>query len=415
MIFTEEFIKTITPLYDDIDKAKERYEWAIGEFKKHYNSEEFSIFSAPGRTEIIGNHTDHQRGVAMAGSVNLDVIGIASKNDTGIVKVISSGYDKVDIVDVNNLEIVEKETGRSVSLVKGIVKAFVDRGYTVGGLDVYVTSNVLKGSGLSSSAAFEVLIATVVNHMYCDGKEDAISIAKIGQYAENVYFGKPCGLLDQMASSVGGFVYMDFNDKENPHVEKIELDYKKEGYTLCILDTGGNHSDLTDDYAGISEDLKKISACFKKDVLREVSEEDFLNNISELRNKVNDRAVLRAFHVFNENKRVLRAKEALKSGKFDEFLTVLKESGNSSFKYLQNVFSTKNPKEQGLVLALLLTENILGLKGAYRVHGGGFAGTIQAFVPDDIVDMYVSEMEKVFGEGKCYKLFVRPVGATKIK
>ena len=415
MIFTDEFIKAITPLYDNIDKAKERYSWAAEQFEKHYGQQEYSVFSAPGRTEIIGNHTDHQRGIAMAGSVNLDVIGIASKNDTGIVKVISSGYDKVDIVDVNHLEISEKETGRSVSLVKGIVKAFVDRGYKVGGLDVYVTSNVLKGSGLSSSAAFEVLIATVVNHMYCDGGEDAISIAKSGQYAENVYFGKPCGLLDQMASSVGGFVYMDFNDKNNPHVEKIELDYKKEGYTLCIVDTGGNHSDLTDDYAGISGDLKKISACFGKEVLREVPEEEFLNKVSELRNKVNDRAVLRAFHVFNENKRVLNAKECLKNGKFGEFLSVLKESGNSSFKYLQNVFSTKNPTEQGLVLALLITENILGQKGAYRVHGGGFAGTIQAFVPDDIVDLYVSEMEKIFGEGKCYKLFIRPVGATKIK
>ncbi|MBE7021538.1 MAG: galactokinase [Ruminococcaceae bacterium] len=413
--FTEEILNKLEMLYADTESAKARYKEAIEAFKKLYNKDEFSVFSAPGRTEIIGNHTDHQRGIAMAGSVNLDVIGIAAKNNSDIVKVISRGYDKEDIVNVNNLEISKKETGRSVSLVKGIVKAFTDKGYKIGGLDVYVSSNVLKGSGLSSSAAFEVLVATVINYMYCDGKEDPVSIAKIGKFAENVYFGKPCGLLDQLASSVGGFVAMDFKDPENPTVEKIDLDYKKKGYTLCILDTGGNHSDLTGDYAQISSDLAKISEKFGKDVLREVDEKDFLENIKMLRESVSDRAVLRALHVYNENKRVLNAKECLKNDDFDGFLTVQKQSGASSFRFLQNVFSAANNKEQGLTLALYLAEDILKDRGSYRVHGGGFAGTIQAFVPNDLVDEYVEKTEAVFGKGKCYKLFIRPVGATKIK
>lgn len=413
-IFTKEVIDKISLLYDDTKKAKERYIAAVNKFKELYGRDDFSIFSAPGRTEIIGNHTDHQRGIAMAGSVNLDVLGVAAKTDTGIVTVISYGYDKVDVVDVSDLSVKENEREKSVSLIRGIVKAFKDLGYDVGGIDLYVSSNVLKGSGLSSSAAFEVLVATVVNNLYCDGKEDAISIAKIGKYAENVYFGKPCGLLDQMASSVGGFVYMDFCDNDNPLVEKIDFDYKSKGYTLCILDTGGNHADLTEDYASISGDLKKISKFFNKEVLREVDEADFIANIKELRKTVSDRAVLRAFHVYNENKRVLKAKECLKNDNFDKFLKTLKESGNSSFKFLQNVYSTSNAEEQGLVLALLLAEGILKDKGAFRVHGGGFAGTIQAFVPNDLVDEYVEETEKIFGKGKCYKLFIRPLGATKI-
>lgn len=413
-IFTKEVLEKIELLYDNNEETKERYLNAVNTFKKLYKRDDFNIFSAPGRTEIIGNHTDHQRGMAMAGSVNLDVIGVAAKNNSDFVRVVSFGYEKEDIVNVNELDIREHEKERSVSLIRGIVKAFVDLGYKVGGLDIYVSSNVLKGSGLSSSAAFEVLIATIVNHMYCDAKEDAISIAKIGKYAENVYFGKPCGLLDQLASSVGGFVYMDFCDNSNPKVEKIELNYKKEGYTLCILDTGGSHADLTNDYADISGELKKISQYFGKEVLREVPEDDFIREIKMLREKAGDRAVLRAFHVYEENKRVETAKNCLKEKDFNGFLQILKVSGNSSFKYLQNVYSPSDNKQQGLALALLLAEKILKDKGAFRVHGGGFAGTIQAFVPNELVDEYVSEMESVFGKGKCHKLFVRPLGATKI-
>lgn len=413
-IFTKEVLEKIELLYDNNEETKERYLNAVNTFKKLYKRDDFNIFSAPGRTEIIGNHTDHQRGMAMAGSVNLDVIGVAAKNNSDFVRVVSFGYEKEDIVNVNELDIREHEKERSVSLIRGIVKAFVDLGYKVGGLDIYVSSNVLKGSGLSSSAAFEVLIATIVNHMYCDAKEDAISIAKIGKYAENVYFGKPCGLLDQLASSVGGFVYMDFCDNSNPKVEKIELNYKKEGYTLCILDTGGSHADLTNDYADISGELKKISQYFGKEVLREVPEDDFIREIKMLREKAGDRAVLRAFHVYEENKRVETAKNCLKEKDFNGFLQILKVSGNSSFKYLQNVYSPSDTKQQGLALALLLAEKILKDKGAFRVHGGGFAGTIQAFVPNELVDEYVSEMESVFGKGKCHKLFVRPLGATKI-
>ena len=413
-IFTKEVLEKIELLYDNNEETKERYLNAVNTFKKLYKRDDFNIFSAPGRTEIIGNHTDHQRGMAMAGSVNLDVIGVAAKNNSDFVRVVSFGYEKEDIVNVNELDIREHEKERSVSLIRGILKAFVDLGYKVGGLDIYVSSNVLKGSGLSSSAAFEVLIATIVNHMYCDAKEDAISIAKIGKYAENVYFGKPCGLLDQLASSVGGFVYMDFCDNSNPKVEKIELNYKKEGYTLCILDTGGSHADLTNDYADISGELKKISQYFGKEVLREVPEDDFIREIKMLREKAGDRAVLRAFHVYEENKRVETAKNCLKEKDFNGFLQILKVSGNSSFKYLQNVYSPSDTKQQGLALALLLAEKILKDKGAFRVHGGGFAGTIQAFVPNELVDEYVSEMESVFGKGKCHKLFVRPLGATKI-
>ncbi len=413
-IFTKEVLEKIELLYDNNEETKERYLNAVNTFKKLYKRDNFNIFSAPGRTEIIGNHTDHQRGMAMAGSVNLDVIGVAAKNNSDFVRVVSFGYEKEDIVNVNELDIREHEKERSVSLIRGIVKAFVDLGYKVGGLDIYVSSNVLKGSGLSSSAAFEVLIATIVNHMFCDAKEDAISIAKIGKYAENVYFGKPCGLLDQLASSVGGFVYMDFCDNSNPKVEKIELNYKKEGYTLCILDTGGSHADLTNDYADISGELKKISQYFGKEVLREVPEDDFIREIKMLREKAGDRAVLRAFHVYEENKRVETAKNCLKEKDFNGFLQILKVSGNSSFKYLQNVYSPSDTKQQGLALALLLAEKILKDKGAFRVHGGGFAGTIQAFVPNELVDEYVSEMESVFGKGKCHKLFVRPLGATKI-
>ena len=413
-IFTTEVLEKIELLYDNKEETKERYLNAVNTFKKLYNRDDFNIFSAPGRTEIIGNHTDHQCGKAMAGSVNLDVIGIASKNDSDIIRVISYGYDKEDRVNINELDIVEGEKERSVSLIRGIAKAFVDLGYKIGGLDIYVTSNVLKGSGLSSSASFEVLIATVINHLFCDAKEDAVSIAKIGKYAENVYFGKPCGLLDQLASSVGGFVYVDFCDNVNPVVEKIDLDYKKEGYTLCILDTGGSHADLTNDYADVSAELKKISEHFGKKVLREVPEEDFISEIVNLRKKAGDRAVLRAFHVYDENKRVENAKNYLLKKDFNSFLQILKLSGNSSYKYLQNVYSPSNVKHQGLSLALLIAERILKDKGAFRVHGGGFAGTIQAFVPNDLVEEYVSKMESIFGKGKCHKLFVRPLGATKI-
>ncbi len=412
--FSKDFYEKIKVLYTDYDNAIKRYETAICEFKKFYGDKEYKIFSAPGRTEIIGNHTDHQRGLAMAGSVNLDAVGVAAKNDKNVITVISYGYENKDIVNIDDLTVKNNEKGCSVSLVKGIVKKFSDLGYNIGGLDIYVTSNVLKGSGLSSSAAFEVLIATIINHMYCDGKETPVSIAKIARYAENVYFGKPSGILDQLASSVGGFIYIDFLDEENPIVEKIDFNYKKKGYTLCIVDTGGNHADLTDDYKHISDDLKKISSYFKKEVLREVDENVFYSNLKNLREEVNDRAILRAFHVFEENKRVLNARDCLKNDDFNSFLKILKESGNSSYKYLQNVFSTLDVNKQGIGLALFLTETFLDGKGSYRVHGGGFAGTIQAFVPNDMLCEYVEKMESIFGKGNCHKLFIRPYGAIKI-
>lgn len=410
-----EYNKMLEALYGDTEQAKERYLNAVESFEKQFgNNRELEIYSAPGRTEIIGNHTDHQCGKAVAGSVNLDIIGIVSMNNDNVIRVKSEGFSRIDVVDLSDLSVDKNEMGYSASLIRGAANKFTELGYKIGGFDMYTTSNVLKGSGLSSSAAFEVLIAVVMNGLFCESKEDAVSMAKIGKYAENVYFGKPCGLLDQTASSVGGFVYMDFCDNENPEVSKIDIDFKKYGYSLCIVDTGGNHAALTDEYASVSNDLKKLCRYFDKEVLRQVDEEEFKSKLDILRKETSDRAILRAFHVFDENRRVEELKNALENGDFDKFLSLSKASGNSSFKYLQNVFSTVDIDEQGLTLALLLTEKFLGDKGAYRVHGGGFAGTIQAFVPNDMVDSYISEMEKVFGKGKCYNLFIRPYGAVKI-
>ena len=282
------------------------------------------------------------------------------------------------------------------------------------GFDLYTSSNVLKGSGLSSSAAFEVLVATVFNNLFFNGEIDAVEIAKTGKYAENIYFNKPCGMLDQTASSVGGFVYMDFENKDNPDIEKIEFDLSKYGYSLCVLDTGGNHAELTSEYAMVSGEIKEICKYFKKDVLREVDEQEFLNSLKEIRENVSDRAILRAFHVFDENKRVLKFKEALKNEDFNLILSLVKESGDSSYKYLQNVFAPSDKENQGLSLALLLSEKVLKGRGSVRVHGGGFAGTIQAYVPDFLVAEYKKETEKVFGEGKCYNLFIRKEGGIKV-
>lgn len=372
------------------------------------------LFSAPGRTEIGGNHTDHQRGHVLAAGVNLDIIAAVKANDSDTIQVQSDGY-KMITVDLKQLEPDKREEGTTLSLIRGMAAYFIEMGYPVKGFNAVMTSSVLKGSGLSSSAAFEVLIGTIINGLYCDNKETAVKIAQIGQYAENVYFGKPCGLMDQTASSVGSFVAIDFKDTENPVVEQIPFDFSSVNHALCIVDTGGNHADLTPDYAAVTAEMKSVAAYFGKTVLSELSEQDIYDNISALRQKCGDRAILRAIHFFADDKKAVQEAEALKNNDFETFKQLIMASGYSSFTCLQNVYSTSNPQEQGLSLALALCQKILGNQGAYRVHGGGFAGTIQAFVPIELLHTFHAEMESAFGKGNCHVLSIRPVGGVEIK
>lgn len=400
-------------LYGDVSSARIRYENLIDGYVSIFNNLPNRLFSAPGRTEVGGNHTDHQRGCVLTGSVNLDVCAAVSENSEMVVRVKSEGYD-LEVIDLSNLEPSKLEFGKSSALIRGVCAEFIRKGVAVKGFNAYATSNVLKGSGLSSSAAFEVLIANIVNNLFNQGKSDAVEIAKIAQKAENVYFGKPCGLLDQMASSVGGFTAIDFENCEEPVIEKVEFDLNKQNFSLVIVNTGGNHADLTDDYAAVPNECLRVASYFGKKVLREVDEALFYDKLSEVRTKTSDRAVLRAIHFFNENKRAILEKEQLQSGDFMSFLKTVKASGDSSFKYLQNVYSSKFPNEQGLSLALALSEQILGDDGAWRVHGGGFAGTIQAFVPQKLLKAYTDSMSKVFGNDSCYILNIRPVGGYEL-
>lgn len=401
-------------LYGESEFAKKRYTSACENFIDLFGKREVSLFSAPGRTEVGGNHTDHQHGCVLAGSVNLDVIAVVSKNDDNVVRIKSEGYD-MDEVSLNDLEPSEKEYGRAAALIRGMLGVMRKNGYNIGGFDAYTTSNVLKGSGLSSSAAFEVLIGVIISNLFNDGKVDAVSIAKYAQKAENIYFGKPCGLMDQMASSVGGFTSIDFNDTENPIIKKISFDIAAQNHSLCIINTGGNHADLTDDYADITVGCRKVANYFGKDYLRQINKADFFAAIPELRKEFGDKPVLCGIHFYADNMRAIDEAVALENGDFEQFLALVNKSGNSSFKYLQNVFSTRFPNEQGLSLAIALTEKFLNGRGAVRVHGGGFAGTIQAFVPNDLLQSYKEMIEKVFGEGNCYVLNIRAVGGYSLK
>ena len=394
----------------------DRFEKVIDGFSETFGeAEDLRIFSAPGRTEIGGNHTDHQHGAVIAGGLNLDVVGIARLNGTNQIRIKSEGYP-MSIVNLSELEPSESEFGRSEALIRGVAAKFVKMGYEVAGFDAYATSNVLKGSGMSSSAAYEVFLGNIINSLFANEEVNAVEIAKIGQYAENVYFGKPCGLLDQMASSVSGMVAMDFADVEKPFVEKIDFDFASTNHALCIIDTGADHSDLTDEYAAITVEMRKVANFFGKDFLNEVSKEEFLAKMKDIREAINDdRAVLRAYHFFNETKRAKEEAEALKNGDFDKFLSIVKKSGLSSYTYLQNVFASSMPNAQAVSLSLALCDEILGDRGAYRVHGGGFAGTIQAFVPYDILDEFKTKIESVLGDGMCHVLSIRPVGGCEIK
>lgn len=412
----------ITRLYacgdERIAHFRTRFLNALDRFSEIYGSErEIAIFSAPGRTEVGGNHTDHQRGRVLAASVNLDVIAIAALRNDSVVHIQSEGYLE-DVVDITDHSIHSEETNHSPSLVRGVCAKYAEMGYSVGGFDAYTTSDVLSGSGLSSSAAFEVLIGTIVNELFCEGKETALKIAQIGQYAENVYFGKPSGLMDQAASSVGGLVMIDFEKKENPLVCKVDFNFATSGHALCIIDTKGNHSDLTPDYAAIPTEMRQIASYFGKEVLREVPEAEFYEAIPKLRETVSDRGILRTMHFFEENKRVVREMDALEqgiTGNFERFKELIVESGRSSYCYLQNVFSPAHPDEQGVSLVLAMCERLLAPKGgAWRVHGGGFAGTVQTFVPNDYLEDFVCEMEKVLGEKSCHILQIRPIGGTRV-
>ena len=369
-------------------------------------------FSAPGRTEIGGNHTDHQRGRVLAGAVNLDTVAAVRCNGTSIIRILSEGYPLCQ-VDVQELTPVAEEINTTLALIRGVAARFVQLGCKVEGFDAYVTSTVLPGSGLSSSAAYEVLIGTIINHLFFDGKVSQPEIAMIGQYAENVFFGKPCGLMDQMASAVGSMVTIDFLDKDNPVIEKVDFDFAACGHALCIIDSRASHADLTDEYAAITQELKAVCSHFGKDVLTQIPENEFIAAIKELREKFGDRAVLRAYHFYKENARVPQQVAALKNGDFDTFLRLIKESGYSSYMYLQNVIPAGYREHQDVALALSLCELYLGGRGAYRVHGGGFAGTVQAFVPTDILDSFRKGIDAVLGEGACHVLAIRPHGGVE--
>lgn len=400
---------------DVLEYQKKRYNQILDTFSQLYGeNEDVRIFSAPGRTEVGGNHTDHNHGKVLAASINLDTVAAASKRDDNMIYEKSSGHD-MNKVDLSNLEPDENEYGLSSALIKGMCAGFKKNGYNIGGFNSAGATQVLSGSGLSSSAAFEVLIGTILNYLYNDGKVPSVEIAKIAQFAENVYFGKPSGLMDQMACSVGGFIAIDFIDPKNPVVEKLDFDFAATGHSLCIVDTKGSHADLTDEYAAVRKEMESVASVFEKTVLRDVDENDFYKNISEIRAKFGDRAVLRATHFYNENRRVDELKEALKKGDFEAFKNIITESGHSSFMFNQNVFAPNQPQIQPVSIALSVCERILKGCGAWRVHGGGFAGTIQAFVPDDKLEEFSSAIEAVFGKGSCHILKIRPFGGIEIK
>ena len=409
-------LEKYSALYADINAQRERMIKAINEFTKNYGDDrDIYIFSVPGRSEIIGNHTDHNNGKVMAGAINRDILAVVAKNDLGLIRFCSEGYskDQIKISDVSEKEKFRRFTSRA--LVAGMANAFIKGGHNVGGYDAYSCTEVLKGSGLSSSAAFEVMVGNILNHLYNDGKIDNQQIAKYAQFSENVYFGKPCGLMDQMACAVGGFVYIDFENNASPRVESVDFSLARAGYSLCIVNTGGNHANLNDDYASVPSEMKSVASHFGKKLLRGISEEDILREARVLRKRFGDRAIMRALHFVRENDRVESAKKALQGGDLERFFGIIRASGESSFKYLQNVYTTQNISEQGLSLALALTDGILyGKGGAFRVHGGGFAGTIQAFVKNEHLDEYVRKMNSVFGEGAVAVLNIRPLGATRL-
>ena len=409
-------LEKYSALYSDVNAQKERFLKAIDAFCAKYGEHrDISIFSVSGRSEIIGNHTDHNHGKVMAGAITRDIIAVASKNNDGIIRFHSEGYpeDSVKISDTSSTSNFRRFTSRA--LVAGMVEGFNKGGHKVGGYDAYSTTEVLKGSGLSSSAAFEVMVGNILNHLYNDGAVDNKEIAKIAQFSETAYFGKPCGLMDQMACAVGGFVYIDFEDNSHPDVVPVSFSLADAGYSLCIVNTGGNHANLNNDYASVPTEMKTVAQVLGQGVLRGLTEADVIANIAKIRSAAGDRAALRAIHFIRENDRVSNARAALENSDISKFFDIITESGRSSFQYLQNVYTTINVAEQGLSLALAVTDGYLTPRGgAFRVHGGGFAGTIQAFVKNEDLDGYIALMDGVFGKGAAMPLNIRPLGASKL-
>lgn len=398
----------------ELKRNAKRYTGLLKLYNKEFGKKDVEFFSSPGRTEIGGNHTDHNWGRVLAGAVNLDNVAVAGKNNTNTIRILSEGYPKFN-VDLSSLKPVAKEKYTSAALVRGICSRFKEVGYTIGGFDACIDGGVPKGSGLSSSASFEVLIGAILSQLFNKGNVDPIKNAIIGQYSENNYFGKPCGLMDQTACAMGGLITIDFKDPSKPVVKKVNFDFVSTGFSLVITDTGGNHADLNDEYASLPTDMKAVAATLGAKVLRQVTLEQVLQIAPKIRKKVGDRAILRAIHFQGDNQRVVEQVAALEKKNFKAFLGMVVDSGYSSYMYNQNIYPVNNVKEQGVSLALALSELVLKGEGAWRVHGGGFAGTIQAFVPKKLLKKYVSTIEHVYGKGSCKTLFIRHQGAGKVK
>jgi galactokinase len=398
----------------ELQRQALRYASVLNKFRETYHTSEATLFSSPGRSEIGGNHTDHNHGRVLAGAVNLDNIAVAAKNNSNVINIVSAEYPPFE-VDLSKLNPDKSEYYTSASLVRGICSRMKELGFTIGGFNAVIDGEVPKGSGLSSSASFEVLIGTILSTLFNNGSLDPITNAIIGQYSENNFFGKPCGLMDQTACAVGGFITIDFKDPSKPIVKKVDFDFTTTGFALVITDTGGNHANLNDEYASLPVEMKSVAKQLNANVLREVTLEQIVDAIPSLREKTGDRAILRAYHFQGDNQRVVKQVEALENNDFQAFLQMVIESGYSSFMYNQNIFPVNNVKEQGVSLALALSEMVLKGQGAWRVHGGGFAGTIQAFVPQHLLTKYVSTLEHVFGEGSCKKLFIRNTGSVMVE
>lgn len=413
----DEKIKDIYVDESKLSYQRDRYVEALSEYARIFangNMEaEAEIYSAPGRSEIGGNHTDHQHGNVLAASINDDAIAVVGNVNSNEVRVLSKGYDMITI-PLSDIEKKDSEEGTTIAIIKGVIYGVKDAGYDIGGFDAYITSDVLSGSGLSSSAAFETIIGTVLSGLFNDMKIDSVEIAKLGQYAENVYFGKPCGLMDQMACSVGSLCQIDFKNPEEPVIDRVEFDLSKVGYSLCITDTKGSHADLTPDYAAVPVEMKNAATCFGKEFLRDVDKKELMSGINNIRKAYGDRAALRALHFVEENERAVLEANALKKGDFEEFLSIFKKSGDSSYKYLQNVYTNHDVEHQNVSVGLCVSEIVLGDKGVARVHGGGFAGTIQAFVKNEAVNEYKKAMDDLFGEGSCNVLMIRKYGGIKV-
>lgn len=411
------FEETLARLYgaEGAERARERCTEVMEGFARTFRRPAEALFSAPGRTELGGNHTDHQHGCVLAAAVDLDILAAAAPNGSSVIRVLSQGYPLTE-VDLREPEPRDDERDTSAALIRGVAARMSALGCDLraGGLDVYMISNVPKGSGLSSSAAYEVLIGAMLNELFWDGHCTPVELAQIGQYAENVYFGKPCGLMDQTASSVGGVVFIDFSDTAHPAVERLDVELQSYGYALCILDSGAGHEGLTAEYRSITDELRAVCRVFDREVLRDVPEEAFLARLPEVRAAAGDRAVNRAFHVYAENRRAQEEKQALGRGDFDRFLELVRESGRSSAMYLQNIIPTGSAAAQELMVTIALCERILEGRGAVRVHGGGFGGTAQAFVPLDMLSKFKETTEAALGQGRCHVVMIRPAGGIRL-